>query len=435
MLQSHTVTAFHGVSHRAPLSGVHLALGLACLASLFCMGPALAQARRPAIPAAEPPLTEVDPYLQELIRRSRISNQGLAESIRDALRLNLNPLADQFLSSVAGRNPAPAELASMAQVISTERLLRVMSSLELSDNAKKQADTMLSALRASQQDTNRLQQAIKGLEARSVDQQLASMRTLLAGAEKSIELVSLEAAKVRDPAARDRLLQVLMKLGDGGIDALSQLAIYGTGDIRAGAIQSLARIDAERSKPIAVAMLFDPSANEEAKSFVSRWLLARYPKLPPQSEAELYLLDRLQQSKEAIRIASGRDGVVMLWALDSDGKSLVHRRVTPRLAAMRNFVDHARLLRQLPGLSVEAVHAGLSAELAYQYEIDPLGIEVERGPILNVWGASALSAQQLDTLLQSALAQNDLAVAISTLHLIDQTHRPEAGFLLAGRCS
>ena len=405
--------------------------GLTALATFVMPCSALAQARRNATAPAEPPATESDPYLRELVRRSRQNNQQLALSIRDALRLNLIPLADQFLSSVAARNPSPQELAMMAEVISTERLLRVATNLEMGDAAKKQAQAMIDALRSQQQDTARLLQAANLLSSPSTDQQLGAMRVLLAGGEKSVEVLSLEIAKSTDNAKRDSMLQVLLKLGEGGKDALSQLAIYGTPELRAGAIQAITRVDESLAKPIAVAMLFDTAANEPSKAFVRQWLLVRYPKLPPQAEAELYLLDRLAQAKHSIEIASKHSGVTMLWAIGTDGKSLVHQRVTRELAAFRSFIDHARLLRQLPNLSPEAFNEGLSAELAYQYEIDPLGIEVDRAPILSIWGADALSAEHLDTLLQMALDRNDLAVAISTLHLMDESDRPDADLLMA----
>ncbi len=409
------------------------ACGLTVVASSIIPSLAFAQARRNAAAPAQQPATETDPYLRELVRRSRQNNSQLAKSIRDSLRLNLYPLADQFLSSVAARNASPQELAMMAEVISTERLLRVLTHAEMGDAAKKQAQAMLDALRSQQQDTTRLLQAANQLSSTSTDQRLGAMRVLLAGGEKTVEVLSLEIAKTTDNAQRDAMLQVLMKLGDDGKDALSQIAIYGTPELRAGAIQAISRIDDSLATPIAVAMLYDSAANEASKAFVKPWLLARYSKLPPESEVELYLLDRLAQAKHAIDIASKHSGIKVLWAIGADGKSLVHQRVTRELAAFRGYIDHARLLRQLPNLSPEAFDKGLSAELAYQYEVDPLGIEVDRGPILSIWGADALSAEHLDHLLQVALDQNDLAVAISALHLIDESDRPEAELLLASK--
>lgn len=400
---------------------------VAGLMLVFVAGNAFAQAPVTQ-PAAEDPLN--DPYIRELVRRSRGSNELLAGSISDALRLRLDNFASDFLTSLASRNLNATELAKLTRQISPERLLRVVVEEPFTPAAKTQATKMLDALRTFEQSAERISPAIQKLSDPSPDERLAALRIVLAGGDHSIALLSVAAAMESEPAKRDEMLRVLMRLGAGGPAAVRQLAIYGNDSIRAGALSALIRLGADLAAPVIVAAIHDPNATAEERSIAEEWLTRRYPSLPSRHEAEVFLMDRLGRQREAIALVDDHEALVTLWTVGEDRASVVFTNVNAIDAAWREVIDYARLLRRVDSLSPEAVRAGVATELAYRYQLDPLMVGESSADVVAIWGEDTTTAESLNALIEDALRRNDLVVAMSAMALLDESMATQAEVLM-----
>ncbi|MGV3482959.1 MAG: hypothetical protein ACO1RT_00930 [Planctomycetaceae bacterium] len=409
---------------------VWMAAGLAALwtAPVLAQPPAAADIQ-------DDPLNDPldDPYIRELLRRSRGDNRMLATSISDALRLKLDDFASQFLASLAARKPAPEELASLAQQISPDRLLRVVVEPQFSEPAKSQATAMLEALRSVNQSAERLSAAIQDLKSASVDARLAAMRAILAGGYESIGLLSVAAAKESDPRHRDELLKVMLRLGEGGSSAVSQLAIYGDDSIRTGAIAALIRLSSDLARPVAAAAAHDPVATAAEKATAQNWLIRRYRAVPSREDTERYLMDRLALQRESLSRMMDDEATTVLWTIGDDRVSVVHATVSQVDAAWRQAVDLARLLRRVEPLSAEAMQTGVATELAYRYRLDPLMAREAGRDIAALWGTKSVSAASIAQLIQSAIDQGDVVVAVAAISLVDETMGGQADILMTTR--
>lgn len=400
------------------------------LAVLIAMLGAIAASAQPPAPVDPSSDPLGDPYLRELVRRSRGDNATLATSISDALRLKLDDLASQFLTALQARKLTPEETAELAERISAERLLRVVVELQFTDPAKQQATAMLEALRTVNQSPERLTAAIDELTSQSVDERLAAMRTLLAGGYESIGRLALATARETDPQARDELLRVMLRLGKGGSEAVRQLAIYADDSLRPGALAGLIRLGAAEARDVAAAAAHDPHATAAEESISQNWLMRRYQQIPSREDAEAYLLQRLALQREAISRVADRDATTVLWTVGEDRASLNHTTVTAIDAAWKNVVDQARLLHRLGRYSAEAMQAGVAAELAYRYHLDPLLASDSGAEVAALWGADAVSPASIAQLIQTALDRDDLVVAVAAIELIDESMADRAHLLM-----
>ena len=397
---------------------------VAGLLAIFTAGAVLAQA--PVVPDRLE-----DPYIRELIRRSRGENPMLASSISSALKVKLDELADGFLVSLAGRKLDDQTLADVTRTVSQEQLLRVTIEPQFSEPAKAQASAMLASLRKLDQSSDRILPAIGKLASDSPDQRLAAMRTILAGGDESIALLSVAAATQSDIVKRDELLRVMLRLGDGGPAALRQLAIYGADSIRTGALTALIRLDDSMAKSIVVAAAHDPNSTDEERTIAEGWLRRHYAALPSHEDAEQFLLSRLASQREAIDLVKDREATVLLWIIGEDLMSVKRTTVTAIDAARRNVIDHSRLLHRLGTLSTQARDAGFAADLSYRYDLDPLSIRESRGEIASLWGDESVSATGLARLIGAALEHSDFSSAVAVMQLLDESMAGDADALLS----
>ncbi len=371
-----------------------------------------------------------DPYLRELIRRSKGSNRLLATSISDALRLKLDDLGNQFLIALAARKPDDTEAAQIANQIGADQLLRVSLEPQFTAPAKTQASALVESLRRINQSRERISPAIEQLSSDSTDQRLGAMRVILAGGDESVSLLTIAAAKEPVPAKRDAILQVLLRLGEGGPDALTQLAIYGDDALRAGALASLGRLGADRARPISLAAAYDPRSTDAERAVALQWLSKRYQPVPSREDVENYLLDRLAMKRNAIAIAKEPTTPTVIWTIGQDRVSVRPSTVQSIDALRRDMIDQARLLHRLGSLSTEATIVGLSADLAYRYALDPIGIREAKAELVGLWGEDSLSGPTLASTLESAMRTGDLLVAVAIMQYIDDSQAADAETLL-----
>lgn len=395
-----------------------LALALAIVSPLLVAPFAAAQAPTASQDAVDAALAQPDYFLMELRRRARGNTMQRAQSIRDALRLRLDEQASTFLAALATLELTDAQRAEMADIISGERLLRVMVDEAFTEPAREQANAMLAAKRRYSEDTQRIAAAIAAVGSGDSRQELPAFRTLLAAGTTAIGPLAIAAAGEPDAERRDALLRVLARLGEESLAALAQLALYADDVSRAGALASLDRLRGSAALPYLTVAAHAPTASAAERRIATDLLSARFGKVPTHHEAQTYLLDRLAER----RITAGQQGLsdatAHSWLYNAEEKSLTPTLTTAGLAAQRQVADMSRLLQRLGGLSAEALRSGVTADLAYRYQLDPLTVIEQADDLRRLWGEQVLSASSLGAIIHTALAEDDLAAAVAAMSLI-----------------
>ena len=171
-----------------------LALALVIVSPLLVAPFAAAQAPTASQDAVDAALAQPDYFLMELRRRARGNTMQRAQSIRDALRLRLDEQASTFLAALATLELTDAQRAEMADIISGERLLRVMVDEAFTEPAREQANALLAAKRRYSEDTQRIAAAIAAVGSGDSRQELPAFRTLLAAGTTAIGPLAIAAA-------------------------------------------------------------------------------------------------------------------------------------------------------------------------------------------------------------------------------------------------
>src|SRR5690606_2867778 len=228
-----------------------------------------------------------------------------AQSIRDALRLRPDEEASTFLAALATLELTDAQRAEMADIISGERLMRVMVDGAFTEPARAQAHALLAAKRRYSEDTQRIVAAIAAVGSGDSRQELPAFRTLLAAGTTAIGPLAIAAAGEPDAERRDALLRVLARLGEESLAALAQLALYADDASRAGALASLDRLRGSAALPYLSVAAHAPVASAAERQVATDALLDRFGKVPSHHEAQQFLLDRMGQ----LRIAAGQQGM------------------------------------------------------------------------------------------------------------------------------
>ncbi len=197
----------------------------------------------PAAVAAQPVDEEIeDPLVRQLLEHAGRGSIPLADSIASLVRLERWSEVDRLLARTAGMNIDDVTLAEMFSHIGPTLFLQVKQRADLSGPAQAGMDKLRVAANKYAESAARLNRAIEGLGSSSSDDQLESARVLLSGGNAAVAALVAAAVVDQPTAKRDNILRTILALGGGGVDALRQLALYGTPEVRAAALSSLARI-------------------------------------------------------------------------------------------------------------------------------------------------------------------------------------------------
>ena len=416
--------------------------GLSLTLGLLLSGSAVrAQAPRPAATgAAAPPavsdevnaaLAVADPFLDDLRRRARGNEQQMAEAIRDALRLKLDADADRFLESLPARQWNDEQLAAMHDIISGASLLRVGTGAAFGEVAKQQAAEIVAAKRRVAQSPQRIDAALQSIASGNADQERQAARTLYAAGIAAVGPLAQAATKETVPRHRDLLLSVLATQGDLGVDALSQLAMYGAPELRQGALEALDRMRSAAAVPHWVVATHDQAGSDSLRQAAVNALARQGIAIPGLAEAERYLLDRLHRQRDVVAQLADPDGSAVTWMVDEPTGKLQPQPTTRHGAASRAMVDTTRLLQRLgTTLSAEARREALAVELAYLQQVDPIGVASAREGLSRAWGTDVMDTAALSSIIEDGLARDDLAAVVAALNLVGPETSSGTGELL-----
>ncbi|WP_182868702.1 hypothetical protein [Stieleria mannarensis] len=365
-----------------------------------------------------------------------------AQAIRSLARIGAWPQVDRWLGRINGVGD-PSELARSAAVIGNELLLRISLRSELSDDSRSAIKKMTAAAKAEQQSTERLRAAIAGLAGQDVDANLAANRTLMAGGDAAIQ--EMVAAIVREDSGegrsgkaisdrhRAKLLGVLEALGDGGGQALNQLALYGDAGVRSAALDALRILDPPSATDtlISAALADDATAAETQIARASASFPAGFEKL----DAIAVLADRLSTLR-AVAMRTPNDLTpATMWSVDADRTGVQANRSTEVFLRYRNAYDAAQRLRRLGDLPPRVARSVLSADLAYRVMVDVDWGDPEQIQVIGRSYAGQLTAPALLATLAQQREFGDTPAAVGTLRLMSDSVNADSpsAELLVGR--
>ena len=374
----------------------------------------------PAQPANQIP-QEASPLVRQWLEHSRRGAIPLADAIAALARLERWNDVNALLGRVAGMNATPQQLAEMAQRIGAPLIVRIKQRPEIEPAAISGIDKMTEAASSLAESPDRLRQAIAALKSGTNDQQLAATRALLAGGNAAITELSAAAVANTTAEHRDQILRTLLQLGPGGTEALQQLALYGTPDVRAGALASLARISKKlfAVEFVTAALAADSSAAERAVAEQS--LIALDGALPTAESARELLLFDFHRNQDAAGLVDNDDQTKILWSVNGERNGVTFQPTTRMLAAYRDVADSAARLIRIGGLTPENGSAVLAAEIGYRVMVDPDWGDPEQTTIAMESFPGLKDPVVYLRALRHAIEIEDHAAAIGLIRMLDPT--------------
>ncbi len=359
-----------------------------------------------------------DPLDRQLMENAARGDLQLADAIASLVRLERWPDVDRLLSRTAGKNIDDTMLAEMFGRIGPTLYLRVKQRSDLSGPAQAGMDKLRVAASKYAESEVRLNRAIEQLGSDSTDAQLEGTRTLLSGGDAAVEALVAAAVLDQPAAKRDNILRTLLALGGGGVDALGQLALYGTPEVRAGALASLARIS-RRDHMVELVTALHAADASPAEREVASTQLQRINGLPSRQATLEALAFDLRAKHEVARQIENDGQITTLWSVNTDRNGATHQPALTLHAVYRELYDAAARLQRVGGLSPDLRVATLAAAMGYQLLIDPdWGDAAQIQPIRDQYG-DLTTGSALSKVIDYVLASDDHAATIGLIRLID----------------
>ncbi len=381
-------------------------------------------------PTDVPPTERADPLSDQLrLRAASMNELEVAEAVAAMARVGLWKEVDETLARAATRKQDDATAAAMARRIGPNLLMKISQAEEVNQPAKNLVRMLAEKLTADNSSPARLQQAINDLDDPSVDKQLGAIRVLLSGGNASI--VALVQAIVADdpPSDRDTMLRTMLRLGDGGVMALRQLATYGNESVRSNALLAISRIDRERFAADLVAAFHAANATDEERQAAAVAFRKMALSVPSRNEAIEYLVDDLRRARELVDLTAGDDEIATVWSVSSDGENITSTETYVSIAAKHAAANSATRLRRLGELPQPMIIDALISDLSYRVTVDPLwGGEKQTQPIRELYGDVTVFSAAFST----ALAREDWAAMIGIVQLVGDDNVANAEQWLAG---
>ena len=364
---------------------------------------------------AAQPESESNPLARQLRELSGRGPRQMAIAIASLARTGNWSDANRLLELVDGRDYDAQVLSDMQQQIGPSLYVRMKQHDGLSEKAKAALDKLAEATRSELESPERLRTAINGLEDPSSDVRIGAARRLLAGGNAAIaELVAAVVAQ-QPPVARETLLQVLLKLGPGGVDGLRQLSLYGDSSVRAGATESLATIDPDSYVPDLLTAMYAADSTPQERSLAGQTLSRLGPSTPDRDAALGFLEFDFQRKRELARRIDNDVSRVTLWTVTEDRKRVTSRFARAIYSAYRDLADAAARLRRVGRNST----GGLSADLSYRLLVDNDWGSPDQVEELRKQHGGLAKAGSVSRAIADALADRDHLATVGLIRLAD----------------
>ncbi|MFK8110610.1 MAG: hypothetical protein AB8B91_00320 [Rubripirellula sp.] len=357
-----------------------------------------------------------NPLVAQLLEHSRRGNEQLAMAISSLARIDRWKQVDQLLSGLAKKKLPAATLAMMKDQIESAVFLRMRRNDQLGDEAKAALTQMAQASSAAMESPDLLRRAIAELDTESVDKKLASGRAILRGGNAAVAELVASAVLEKPPASRDDILRLMLKLGDGGVHAMRQLALYGTADVRDHALSALGRIDREQYISDLVTGLYAADATESERAVAAGQLRRIEGALPSRETGLAYLYADFLKIRERANLAANDRYVTTMWSINADRTGVGYQSSRSFWLAYREVVDAAARLRRLGGLPSHIARDALAADVAYRVLLDlDWGDEDQVDAVRKAHG---VNASMISDCLDDSLQRDDSLATIGLVRLI-----------------
>lgn len=378
-------------------------------------------------PAAQVPSEEASVIVDQLRRYAAGTPRQLGVAIREAIRMRLWDELESFLDPSRISALAPGEQARVAAVVGGPLLARARTEAALAPEVRETLATLESAAATAAVDPAALDDAIRALGSDSRDAQLGATRRLLGGGDAALAKLAAAAAQPDPPAPRARIVEVLRGFGGAAVEAVTQLALYGTDAVRPGALRTLYALDRRRATGPLVAALHAPTSTAEEREVAAAALERMFRSLPSRRETETYLHELLTRTERAYALADHSYPADSVWQTDDARTSVSPTTPTPPVAMARRAIDVAEMLRRVGNLHPSISSAAVRADLRYRLLVDPaFGGEADLSAVQSRWGNAVIAPGSLSRLLADSLGEGspradslgDPAAAIAVLRLM-----------------
>ncbi|KAA5545278.1 hypothetical protein FYK55_06370 [Roseiconus nitratireducens] len=357
-----------------------------------------------------------DELVRQLESTAAQGGDRLPQAIESLARIGAWPQVDRWLAKldeVQDQN----ELARAAQIIGNNLLLRISLREELGDASRSALGKLTAAAKAVMESPQRLSQALEQLGSSQIDDRLNANRTLLQGGNASIQTIVGAVGKGLPQPQRGRALKVLRSLGDGGQQALQQLALYGAASVRANALAALIEIAPDAATDVAVSAAFAEDAGDQERQLAADFLNAISPGMTL-DRSVAYLADRLRTARSVAARTSNDPTPAILWSVNEDRTGVDFVRTTELYAQYRQAYDAGQQLLRLGDVPPKAFQSALAADLAYRVLVDVMwGDEDQVQAILKTYG-DRLTPQQIQLALGAARRDHQVPAAVGLLRLL-----------------
>ncbi len=307
----------------------------------------------------------------ELIRQLE-SNASRGGRYRDTAiaslaRLGAWQAVDRWLAELNDVDDANA-LTRAAETIGSQLLLRISLRDDLSDASESALQKLFDATRSTKQAAPRLKRAIDQLAGTDVDQNLAATRVLSRGGNAAIEAIVDAIVAGVDGRQRGKLLAILESLGDGGLQSLQQLSLYGKPEARVAALDALAVLAPQAAIDNLLSARFAADATrEEVEVAAARLGLGESFQ---RADAIAVLAQRLDTLRRVAAEVPNDQQPMSLWSIDADQTGVDAVRSSEIFLHYRRSYDAAQRLRRLGAVPAVLLQEVLTADLAYRVMVD-----------------------------------------------------------------
>ncbi|MFG0261553.1 MAG: hypothetical protein ACF788_04105 [Novipirellula sp. JB048] len=392
--------------------------------------PVFGAATAPATATTSDPDRSEDPLTAQLKLKARRSDLRFAESISALVRVGRWEDVNTLLGEIAEREIDESVLAAMAARIEPALRLRIVGSEKIDDKARGFIEKLSQAAAAFAESEPRLNKAVDQLDAASVDDRLAAVRTLLQGGDSAIKVLVANVVSASPTAPRDDMLRTMLRLGDGGPQALRQLALYAAPPERLAALRSLVRIDRDAATDELITAGLALDATSEEVDFVRAQLRAASQASLDRSRGIEFLASRLRRYRSIAKSIDNDSQVRMLWSVNPSRDGVEFREVQAMLAAYRDADDAAARLRRIGMLPNSVASEVIAAALDYRVVLDPdWGDEAQLDSFRRDF-ESTLRGVSLLEVLATTLRAADTPATIGALRLIGSASSPERAVTL-----
>jgi hypothetical protein len=376
-----------------------------------------------AEPAAAAPRTNEadvadDPLVLQLLEHSNRGNLQLADAITSLTKLNRWSEVDRLLSRAAGKNIDDASLAEMFRRMGPTTFMRIKQRTDLSGPAQAGNDKIRQAASKSLESPELLSQAIKQLGSSREDDQLQATRTLLSGGDASILALVSAATQEQPREVRDNVLRTLVALGPGGLESLRQLALYGIPEVRAAALDSLARIDRRGHLVDLITALHAADATDGERSVASKQL-QQLGGLPTRAATIDALAKDFRRLHDVAKEIDNDGQIRTLWSVNESLSGVTSQSALRMHAAYRDVYDAAARLHRLGELPADMNLAKFAVALGYHVMIDSDWGDASQIEEIRRRYPDLVDGVSLSKVMQRALESGDHAAAVGLIRLID----------------